>query len=267
MTEIINTIDEISDFLDSLHVEHVIENHWLICTKEAFAIHIIILQSNENQLDAISRRSKILEKRNEVKSIELWEDIWRCQQYKVKELIKAKLGFVHVIQASETSVANVDKNTANDFLNKYHLKGETNSEVRLGIIYKHTLIGLATFSGKLYMKNEPNPYTSYELIRFCFESGIFVVGGFAKLLHHFYTKFQPGGIMTYADVELSDGEMYTKNGFIFKEFTTPIEFLVSKKDLKRTYLKNMTNRENVNLEEDYYKICNLGNYKFIKRYV
>jgi hypothetical protein len=75
------------------------------------------------------------------------------------------------------------------------------------------LVAVATFSAGRKMKNKPEYYRSYELIRFANKIGFRVVGGLSKLIKGFLNEREVGDIMTYVDRTWSRGKGFEKIGF------------------------------------------------------
>ena len=55
-----------------------------------------------------------------------------------------------------------------------------------------------------------------------------------KLLSTFITEVKPDDIMSYADLEWSDGEVYRKLGFIAESTKSPVMFDIDTKGWSRT---------------------------------
>lgn len=144
--------------------------------------------------------------------IHLWEDIWFHKNSQVKSRIRSLLGSNHRIYARNTQVVKISKPEAEHFLNENHLQGFVSSKYKLGLYYKEELMAVATFSA-LRKMNHTEGYQSVELIRFAVRTGYSIVGGFSKLLKYFIELKSPNDIMTYADMDWSDGAVYESLGF------------------------------------------------------
>jgi hypothetical protein len=101
---------------------------------------------------------------------------------------------------------------------------------------------------------------SYELIRFCCKSGYTVTGGLSKLVKNFCSEKNAGDIMTYVDKQFSSGQSFIKAGFVKTGETEPNYFLVNKKNMERSQVKNS---EELYDPEKFYRTCNKGNIKMI----
>ena len=84
-----------------------------------------------------------------------------------------------------------------------------------------------------------------------------------KSLNAFIAETAPDDIMSYADLEWSDGRVYETLGFAFENVTPPQSFIVSgnkREPIKRLSEKSAT--EIIGNDPDAYIICNLGSGKF-----
>lgn len=113
------------------------------------------------------------------------------------------------IYARKCSVKEVDKQTAQEFIEKNHLQGYARDSIRLGLFYDSTLVSIMTFATPRYNKNY-----QYELIRYC--STHHVVGGAEKLFNHFVRTYMPESVISYCDQSKFTGATYKKLGFELK---------------------------------------------------
>jgi len=211
-----------------------------------------------------------------VHSVLLWQDHWESRREIVKSRIQSLLGISHRIPARLTKVFRIDKMTAHAFLEKNHLQGHVLSKFQFGLYLpkqyfrvlpadyqldieaEHLLVAVATFSRPRLFPREDKPFRSYELIRFANTLDITVVGGLNKLLSAFSKEIKPDDIMTYVDLEWSDGEGYAKLGFEEISEKPPIAFMLDTQTNERFSLRNSGDNEHL------VKITNGGSLKFVK---
>ena len=90
-----------------------------------------------------------------------------------------------------------------------------------------------------------------------------------KLLKYFIDKHSPDEIMSYADKDWSDGNVYRRLGFELHGETEPIDFYVDKETLKRIPAKKILRDKQYDPQDDmspkYYFLRNQGNLKFYWR--
>ncbi len=129
---------------------------------------------------------------------ELWND------FLLNKLGKTK----RTIHGRECIVKNVNITDAKKFYLNNHLQGCLAScKFNYGLYFNNELVSLMSFS-----VSRSNKKYNYELQRFCSLRLTRVHGAASKLLKYF-RKNHKGSIVTYADVEYSDGALYKTLGF------------------------------------------------------
>ena len=208
----------------------------------------------------------------EPNSIVLWEDIWYQKPMLVQSRIKSLLGNNQKVLARNSKTVHINKPILDDFMSENHLMGSSTSKYKLGLTYKGVLVAAASFSTAKTFRRDNVPFQSVELIRYANLSGVNVVGGFSKILQRFIRQYRPDDIMTYADREWSDGNMYEKLGFQLVEHTEPQSFWIHSQELIRYYPHRLPAElvtEKVEQQNDflvskgYCKIYNMGNLKYL----
>lgn len=125
----------------------------------------------------------------------------------------------HSIAARKCKLAEVDKLTADRFLDSYHLQGTTQSSaLRLGLYYEEELIQVMTFGKPRY-----NKHYDWELLRLCTKSGIRVVGGASKLFNHAIKLLNSSSIISYCDQSKFTGDVYSAIGMKLLRINAPQE--------------------------------------------
>jgi hypothetical protein len=130
--------------------------------------------------------------------------------------IKYKLNLLPVLYARNCNVVNLNKVETQMFLLKNHPMGATSYHTSIGLVFKHQLVAVATFSKpRLWFINRM-PYKSGEWIRMASKVGLVVVGASEKLLKHYINKSidELNDIITYIDPDWSDEKTYLKMGFV-----------------------------------------------------
>ena len=236
---------------------------------------IILQEKASEKLAAFSADQKEIREFG-ISVVTLWEDIWIQENAVAKSRLSAMLGISHRIPARTTAVRRIDKPTADKFLRENHLQKAVTSKVKYGLFLPNRyfrvlkadyqfnraapelLVAVATFSHARIFEREGKPFRSYELIRFANLLDTTVIGGLDKLLRFFEEDCKPDDIMTYADMEWSDGASYKRLGFEAVSDKAPIPFWLDKKTLKRT--RRPEKMDNDNLIEVY----NGGSRKFVR---
>lgn len=215
------------------------------------------------QQEAFSREGRSL--------VHIWEDQWLLQPESVISRMAARLGACKGIHGRETVLERVDAGAALQFLKENHLLVPLKGKYRFGLFYKGELLSLAVFSGARQMKAKGDGYRSFELLRFCHLRMHLVQGGLSKLLAGFRRAFRPSDIMTYVDLDWSEGNAFRRMGFIPAGKRDPQEFWVHPRERIRYYprrlpfpLEQASPRQLH--EANYFRIYNCGSLKLIRQY-
>jgi len=158
-------------------------------------------------------------KQNGFELIHIFEDEWIEKQDIVKSIILNKVGLSKKIYARKCELLELDKKTADEFLESYHLHGTAPSSIRKGLVYNKELVSVITFGKARFNKN-----IDYEIVRYATKNGINVIGGLSKLLKAF--KYS---LITYADRRYFDGHSYLQAGFKFSHFSEPAYYYTDHK--------------------------------------
>ena len=126
-----------------------------------------------------------------------------------------------VVYARKCDVREVDKDSFNSFVNRYHLQGCGSSRIKLGLFYGNDFISAMSFSKLSIAKGSAVKDGVYELNRFCSDYNYRVVGGASKLLNYFRNNYKPKTVVSYADLRWSVGNLYDKLNFDFSWSTAP----------------------------------------------
>ena len=154
--------------------------------------------------------------------------------------------------ARNCKLREVNRTTANTFLNLYHLQGEERaSNIRYGLYYQDVLVSLITVGSSRFTDHQ------YEIIRYCVHPDYAVTGGFDRLLHAVATHMRSGEVLvSYMDLNkrFRTESVYEKSGFVRDGITPPDYVWVDShgKTLKRydtTKRKLVTQGYDANLSE------------------
>jgi hypothetical protein len=218
--------------------------------------------------------------RDEARRVTLWEDLWWTKQSIVKSRIAAQLGISERIPARLTRVGRLDRPMTLAFLQENHLQDAVLSKFRYGLFLpkKHyrvlknppdtdeLLVAVGTFAHPRLFLREGLVHRSFELVRFANLLNSTVVGGLDKVVSHFIKQHQPDDLMTYADLDWSDGNSYRTLGFEPISDTPPQLFWIDPGTSQR-YLPHRlpgSLSEQSALEEGFVAIYNAGSRKFVK---
>lgn len=173
------------------------------------------------------------------------EDRWMCGGM-VQARLKARIGLCARVYARNCEVRRIDKLTASAFLSENHSYGDAACKYRYGLFTRRTtgkgekalapgtLVAVAEFSNARRWHVDGRDVMAYEWVRYASKSWMRVNGGMGKLLQAFIDEVHPDDIMSYADLEWSDGDAYRKLGFVADGDREPVLFTVDPLTYERT---------------------------------
>ncbi len=192
------------------------------------------------------------------KSIIIPEDLWRRRQNMMECRLLAHLGRFKSVFARNTEVHRITKPVASEFLDRYHTYGDAAARYRYGIFTKNgELTAVGSFSSGRTWKKGDSAIRSFEWVRYASLPNIRVVGGMGKMLSTFINEVQPDDIMSYADMEWADGQVYERLGFSEDGRLAPIPFAINEDTWERTALSRVGETTG-----NIYYHFNLGSRKF-----
>lgn len=227
---------------------------------------------NKNKYYHKNKTKLLLEKG--IQLIHVWEDDWKYKKDIVKSIIKCKIGAItNRIYARKCNIRIISNAESELFLENNHIQGKSKAKIRLGLFFNGTLVSLMTFSSYRISNGMHSVNNSYELLRFCNLINTTIVGGASKLFKYFLENYNPDEVISYANMDNSNGNLYNKLDFDFIKETEPSYFYVVdgirqsrfsyRKDIlvKKGCDKDKTEVQIMN-ELGYYRIFNSGNYLF-----
>lgn len=186
------------------------------------------------------------------------EDIWIRRNSAVLNRLGALCGKNLRVHGRQCRIVRIDKLTAQAFLEQHHTGGYVTSYYKYGLFFKEQLLAVATFSKGRTLHREDGR-KSYELLRFATATGYSIAGGLARLIRHFILDTGAKHLMTYADIEWTDGSTYIKTGFHFKGTTPPITFRIDPQTCSRIPISAASDT----LPVSWIVVKNLGNLKMV----
>lgn len=201
------------------------------------------------------------------------EDRWHTQRQAVESRLLAHHRMFSQVYARNCEVRRIDKAEAESFLISSHSYGDASCKYRYGLftlrstgekgheaIAPGTLVAVSEFSSARTWKKGEQTVKSYEWVRYASLPGVRVDGGMGKMLKHFIVDVHPDDVMTYADLEWSDGEAYRKLGFELESQRAPVLFRIDPETWSRTALKSMP--EDMSQKEGSLWFMNWGSLKY-----
>lgn len=179
------------------------------------------------------------------------------------------------IYARKCLIKSVNSEDSKIFLNQNHMQGWCVSKYRLGLYYDNELVSIMTFGSLRKNLNSKGDSGFFELLRFCNKKGLNVIGGASKLLNHFELNNDIHRIISYANCEISNGNLYERLGFKleslsknnywwYKNGTKYNRFLFRKQVLIEQGFDPDKTEDQIMNERGYLKLYGCGNLKYGK---
>lgn len=213
--------------------------------------------------------------------------IFEAEFVKNKILLESKLkNLLHLnkykIYARNCVIKEITSQEKKKFNEKYHIQGDSQSFINLGLFNKGRLVQVMTFSKRRKAMGGKHNNNEYELCRVSSIKNFNIIGGSSKILKYFEKTYNPTKIISYADRRWSIGDVYRKMGFNLTRISKPNYWYFHKSNTKKIYhrykfakhtlaeqLENFdsfsTEWENM-INNGYDRIWDCGNYVFEKTY-
>ena len=206
---------------------------------------------------------------NGINLLHIWEDDWKNKKSLIKSMISHHLNKSRIIYARKCAIRKVDN--VDEFLIQNHLQGTCVSKMRYGLFFDDQLVSVMTFGKGRMTMNSKN--VEWELLRFCNCKNTTVIGGASKLFSYFMKEQRPNEVISYANLDISNGNLYRKLNFTEESITAPgywwckggqkynrsrfMKHVIAKTETE----KSMTAPQ-IMKEQGYYVVWNSGNIKF-----
>ena len=202
------------------------------------------------------------------------EDRWRADGDAVRARLLAHAGRFRQVYARNCAVRRIERAAAARFLSQTHSYGDALSRFRYGLFVERVtgekgaqgpapgdLVAVATFSKARNRTVEGHRIRTHEWVRYASLPGVRVEGGMGKLLDAFVSELHPEHVLTFADLEWSDGRAYRELGFELESRRDPVLFAVNPLTWERTDAKYVPDTTGML----YYQ--NFGSLKYRKAYI
>ena len=205
--------------------------------------------------------------------LHIYEDEWKSHKSIILSKIRHILGgdgIIPCIGARKCLICEINKDSAEDLLNQYHIQGFVGASVYLGAFYKDELVGVMTF--------KKDGEESWDLSRFATVDKYRLPGLANKLFKHFVNEYNPDYVKSFLDRRWNNpgNTVYEKLGFEVEEIEKPDYYYVTnaghdrchkfgfrKQILHRKYGFPLTMTEREMTEElGFFKIWNCGLIKY-----
>lgn len=197
------------------------------------------------------------------------EDRWNRQNGVTKDRLLAHLGVFVPVYARNCEIRRIEKDVAREFLERNHSYGFSSCRYCYGLFFKrHTghnassctitqgsLVAVASFSNARRWKKGEKEIRSYEWTRYASLPSLRISGGMGRLLKAFIEDIKPDDIMSYADLEWSEGKVYEQLGFKSEGRKNPVCFSIDTQNWVREAVREGNEKRMINFR-------NLGSAKY-----
>jgi len=216
-----------------------------------------------------------------IKVYHIWEHDWvnviKKEIIKSMVLNRLKLNKIK-IYARKCKIKEVLGKEYKQFMIENHIQGYSPATIKLGLYFEDKLVACMSFSNlRVNMGGKNKDKSEWELVRYCTLKNTNIIGGASKLLKYFEINYKPKSVISYADNDYSDGNLYKQLGFESKGFTNLSYIYYNPKDrtvknrfvyrkselIKMGYDKTKTEFE-ITHSMGLYRIFNSGILKFQK---
>lgn len=150
-----------------------------------------------------------------VRLITVWEDDWKYREAIVRKMLKHKLGISTEsrVYARKTVLdPSISQTEAIEFQEKNHIQGSGSGSLKIGLRdHENSLVALCVFKKR--------DSKTLELVRYCTLSH--VIGGQSKILKWVDRNINYERMVTFADLSISDGSLYTETGWKLEKELDP----------------------------------------------
>jgi hypothetical protein len=242
---------EFLDFLTSININYTESNNIVKLTNHSYSFKLNCIDKDLSPANFRSLRKVEIENNSKF-LILIWEDLWSTKRNVIESKIKHLVNQSIKIHARQTKVKEISALESESFLSKNHLFEPSKGFKRLALIKNEAIVAVAVFAKR--RKFRDGSYSS-ELIMFSTLNYHHVNGGLTKLISRFKIDYPIKTLMTYIDLDWSEGAKFEKVGFKLHGFNQP----------KYYYPANLsTNRvQIVENNQDETAIFNMGSAKFI----
>lgn len=203
-------------------------------------------------------------------------DIWERGKDMMRLRMLAHCAIFRPVFARNCEVIKISRPAAGAFLSKTHSYGSASCRYCYGLRIKRftgqhqskgtdglqagDLVAAAAFSNARRWIKGGREIRSYEWVRYASLPGLRITGGMGKILRQFISDVEPDDIMSYADLEWSDGNVYRRLGFNEEGRKSPVLFRIDRNSWTRTPVREADPPEKTDDGISYY--MNQGSLKF-----
>lgn len=176
-----------------------------------------------------------------IRLLTVWEDDWDNRRSLVEKTIAHIIGVSteDVIYARDTKVVYMSKDQATKFMDSHHMQGFAQGTITIGLSVNDIIVAAASFRKQK---------EDYLLARYATSSR--VVGGHSKLVSWFENNYVYSSLITFADLSMSDGNLYRTTGWEEDAYLDPDYSYVVRVGSTRSVREHKINYRKKRFKED-----------------
>lgn len=156
----------------------------------------------------------LLAKRSDIKLLQFWEHELKFKPKICQSMIRSHLGLSARYYARQLEIKPLSIQKV--WFDRNHLAGGANAAVTYGLFNGEECLAAMSFGCPRF-----NREYEWEIIRFANALNVTVVGGASKLWKHFLRMHAPKSCISYADLRISQGDLYRQLGFQLSHRSAP----------------------------------------------
>ncbi len=153
----------------------------------------------------------------DIRLLQFWEHELKEKARVCKSMLRSALGLCDRYYARELEIRRLSKQAR--WFAENHLQGGCSAEIAYGLFN-----GGACLCAMSFGKPRFNKTYEWELLRFANRLNTTVVGGASRLFMHFLKEHSPATVLSYADLRISNGNLYRQLGFDLSHTSAPNYF-------------------------------------------
>jgi hypothetical protein len=143
-----------------------------------------------------------------VKLLQFWDTELHERKAICKSIILANLGLCARYYARSLNIECLTGTAGHKFFAENHLQGPAGATITYGLFDGDVCVAAMSFG-----KPRFNRDYEWEIVRFANLLETVVVGGASRLWAHFVKTHRPKSVLSYADLRISQGQLYKTLGF------------------------------------------------------
>jgi hypothetical protein len=178
-----------------------------------------------------------------IQLLTIFDDEWAANAPLIKSMIKNKINknIQNKIFARQCQISVIESKKSAVFLNQNHIHGAAAAQLHLGLYYNDHLVYVMTFTKNNISRRNTQ---TWEIQRMAGSIDTLVIGAASKLFSYFVKNYNPGEVISYADLRWFTGESYRHLGFKFVSNSKPGYWYTDKNYTTRKHRYSL--RKNVN---------------------